>query len=112
MYAIQGSMVWLAWPVVAGLVVFLLGSVLWPRLRKWWKALVLGLGASVGIELVQLCLRAVAEPPYRSVDIDDVMRNTVGALFGYGLYLLARRLVRRIRRSDTCSEPYSPLGKI
>ena len=75
----------------------LLGPVLWPKLRRWWKALLLGLGLSLAIELVQLSLRLVAAPPYRSVDIDDVIVNTAGAMCGYGLYVLARWYAARHR---------------
>ena len=75
----------------------LVGPVLWSRMRKWWKALLMGLGMSVGIELVQLALRLVAEPPYRSVDIDDVILNTSGALLGYGLFAAGRWYAARHR---------------
>jgi glycopeptide antibiotics resistance protein len=75
----------------------LLGPALWPRLRKWWQALLFGLGASLGIELAQLALRAFAEPPYRTVDIDDVILNTAGAMFGYGLFVAGRAAWRRVR---------------
>ncbi len=78
----------------------LLGPVLWPQLRKWWKALLLGLGASLGIELGQLALRVFTEPPYRSVDIDDVILNTAGAMLGYGLYVVGRAILRRARQAE------------
>lgn len=68
----------------------LLGAILWPGLRRWWKALLVGLGASLFIELTQLALRTVSDPPYRTVDIDDVILNTIGALLGYGVFTVAR----------------------
>jgi glycopeptide antibiotics resistance protein len=75
----------------------LLGPVLWSRLRAWWKALAVGLGVSLGIELTQLGLSALAGGFYRSVDIDDIILNTAGALLGYGFYLLGRGLAHRVR---------------
>jgi glycopeptide antibiotics resistance protein len=80
----------------------LVGPLLWPSLRRWWKALVLGLGISLTIELVQFILGKVVGDYYRSVDIDDVILDTAGALFGYGLYVLAQRRARS----------QSPLGNI
>jgi glycopeptide antibiotics resistance protein len=72
----------------------LLGPVLWPRLRAWKWAAVVGLAGSVAVESVQLALCAAVGHSYRSVDIDDVILNTVGALAGYGLFLGGRRAVR------------------
>jgi glycopeptide antibiotics resistance protein len=76
----------------------LLGPVLWPWLRAWRWALVIGVGVSVSIELLQLALCALLQDPYRSVDIDDVIVNTVGALLGYALFVGGRGLLRRSRR--------------
>jgi glycopeptide antibiotics resistance protein len=76
----------------------LLGPLLWPTLRRWWKALLLGSGISLGIELGQLVLSLVAGGFYRSVDIDDVILNTAGAMLGYGLYACGRRYVARRQR--------------
>lgn len=69
----------------------LIGPALWPRLRAWKWALAIGLGGSVAIELLQLVADAAVGAAYRSVDIDDVIVNTIGALFGYGLFLGVRR---------------------
>ncbi len=73
----------------------LLGPALWPRLRAWRWALAMGVGLSASIELLQLALCALVQDPYRSVDIDDVIVNTVGALLGYTLFVGGRRLLRR-----------------
>jgi glycopeptide antibiotics resistance protein len=54
----------------------------------------------VSIELLQLALCALLQDPYRSVDIDDVIVNTVGALLGYALFVGGRGLLRRKRRSS------------
>ena len=75
----------------------LLGAVMWPRMRRWWKALLVGVGGSLAIELTQLALRVVSHPPYRSVDVDDVILNTAGALLGYGVYVVGRGLLSRRR---------------
>ena len=73
----------------------LLGPVLWPRLRAWRWALALGVAISASIELLQLALCALLQDPYRSVDIDDVIVNTAGALLGYALFVGGRGWLRR-----------------
>jgi glycopeptide antibiotics resistance protein len=87
-----------------------LGPLLWPRLRAWRWALVLGVGISASIELVQLALCALLNNPYRSVDIDDVIVNTAGALLGYALFVGGRRWRRRrSQRGGPCAgEPVRP----
>ena len=52
-------------------------------MERFWKALLLGCGISVFIELTQLLL-----PP--GTDIDDVWLNTLGAAAGYGIFALVR----------------------
>lgn len=76
----------------------LLGPMLWPGLRRWWKALLLGLGMSLSIELVQFALGRIVGDYYRSVDIDDVILNVAGAMLGYGLYVWGRRRPSQPRR--------------
>lgn len=50
---------------------------------KWWKALVIGCGISLSIEVLQYSFnRGFAET-------DDVMHNTLGCLIGLGLYKAA-----------------------
>jgi glycopeptide antibiotics resistance protein len=79
----------------------LLGPVLWPRLRAWRWALAMGMGLSASIELLQLALCALLQNAYRSVDVDDVIVNTAGALLGYALFVGGRRWLR-------CSRPSAP----
>ena len=62
---------------------------LWKRWRKWYKATLLGLGVSVIIECLQVFT-------FRSVDVDDVILNTLGALLGYLCFALLRFLYRII----------------
>ena len=54
---------------------------LWRKLRHWWAAPGLSMGVSCLIEFLQLFLG-------RSVDIDDVILNTLGGLAGYILFCL------------------------
>lgn len=76
----------------------LLGPVVWPRLRAWRWALAIGIGASAAIELLQLGISALVGRSFRSTDIDDVILNTAGALFGYALFVGARAASRASRR--------------
>ena len=55
------------------------------RGAKWYRAALIGCGFSVFIEIVQYFLM-------RQTDIDDVILNTLGTLWGYWLYLLLKRL--------------------
>lgn len=61
----------------------LLSALLWRGFR-WWKALLLGLGSTLFIELWQLFIG-------RACDIDDLMLNTFGVLCGYWAALVPRR---------------------
>jgi glycopeptide antibiotics resistance protein len=78
----------------------LVGPALWLRLRAWKWALTIGAGGSVVIELLQLLADAAVGANYRSVDVDDVIVNTAGALFGYALFLGVRTAVRAHRRRE------------
>ncbi len=54
----------------------------------WWKTLLVGLCTSVSIEALQFVFhRGFSE-------VDDVMHNTLGCVFGYGVYLIANSLFR------------------
>ncbi len=63
---------------------------LWRRWRKWYKTALLGAAASCLIECLQVFI-------FRSVDIDDVILNTLGTLAGYGCFALLRRVGRFAR---------------
>lgn len=54
---------------------------LWKPLRRWWAALGLSAAVSLLIEFLQLFLG-------RSVDVDDLILNTLGGLLGYLLFCL------------------------
>lgn len=56
---------------------------------KWWKALMIGGGFSLLIEVLQFAFkRGFAE-------FDDVFHNVIGCAIGYGVYVLAAWLVRQ-----------------
>ena len=65
-------------------------GIVWPavfkKLNTHWKVIAAGVGVSMTIEILQL--------PFfgRASDIDDLLLNSLGYLFGYGIYLLVRRL--------------------
>lgn len=50
--------------------------------NKWWHILIFGIALSVIIEMFQAVLGV------GTVDIDDVILNTVGLLIGFGIYKL------------------------
>ena len=60
---------------------------LWKRYRKLWKTALFGLAVSLCVELVQLLVG-------RGTDVDDLILNTIGAVVGYALFRLARKLAR------------------
>ena len=63
----------------------LLGPIALPALDRWWRVALLALLLSTAIELIQLIV------PDRSADIDDVIVNVAGALFGFGILSVVRR---------------------
>lgn len=76
---------------------------LWPRFDSMRRMSLLGLYASIGIELTQLVLWFTLGS-YRTVDINDLIANTLGAVLG----LLALRLVASRRPRPGYSPPASP----
>ena len=68
-------------------------GLIWPsvfrRLNTLPKAMAAGAGFSLCIEILQLPFFA------RVSDIDDLILNSLGYLMGYGIYALARRIVRK-----------------
>ena len=58
---------------------------------KWWKALVIGGGFSLLIEVSQFVFkRGFAE-------FDDVFHNVLGCAIGFGVYVMVAWLVMRLR---------------
>jgi len=68
---------------------------IWRRLR-FWKAVLLALAFSVGIEVVQYISRAWGS--HRTADVNDVILNSVGACLGL-VFVFVLRLMRRSRPS-------------
>jgi glycopeptide antibiotics resistance protein len=54
-----------------------------PALHTWRLALLVGVGVSLSIEVLQLGLSLLVGFPYRVADIDDVIVNLLGTMFGY-----------------------------
>jgi glycopeptide antibiotics resistance protein len=77
---------------------------LWPRFDSARRIAVLGLCASAAIELTQLALW-FGLGSYRTVDVNDLIANTGGALLGL---LVLRRLVNRRPPTPGCNPPASP----
>ncbi len=83
--------------LVGNIAMFIPLGIVWPSVFKQLdtpaKAIAAGMGISLCIELLQL--------PFfgRATDIDDLILNSAGYIIGYGLYLIARTLIKRGRRT-------------
>ena len=66
----------------------LLGPTALPALDRWWRVALVALLLSIAIELIQLAV------PDRSADINDVIVNLTGALLGFAMLTLLRRVRR------------------
>ena len=60
--------------------------ILYKRLNSFWKVTAAGALMSLGIEVLQLPFAV------RASDVDDLILNTAGAMAGYGIYALFRRM--------------------
>lgn len=78
-------------------------ALLWDRPR-WWRSALTGLCASAFVEVFQLFLP-------RSSDINDIILNTFGALWGYWLFLLLRRLAPKFTELFKCRQLEAPHGR-
>ena len=63
--------------------------ILYRRLDRFWKVLLVGAGLSFVIEMIQLLF------PGSVTDIDDLILNTAGAAIGYGIYKLVSHDIRK-----------------
>jgi glycopeptide antibiotics resistance protein len=63
---------------------------LFPAMRRWWRALAGGAGVSLAIELYQL-----AWPGVRKADVNDVLLNALGALVGFAALRLTETFLGR-----------------
>jgi glycopeptide antibiotics resistance protein len=95
----------LEWPaaryLLGNLVAFAPLGVLVPLLRPSWASwrdvLLIGLAASVVIELAQLAMSLLMGFPFRVADVDDVILNTLGTILGFASPRMAQRFLRAIR---------------
>lgn len=59
--------------------------VLWQRMQRFWKTILLAAGIMICIELLQMLLLV------GTCDVDDVILNVSGAAIGYGIFKLISR---------------------
>lgn len=91
------------WPaarfLLGNLLAFAPLGVLAPLLRpsgdSWARVALVGLAASLAVELTQLGLSLLMGFPYRVADVDDVILNVLGALLGYSALRLGRIFLGR-----------------
>lgn len=68
----------------------------WARLCGLRSFLIAALSVACGLEALQLIER-LTFVGWRSIDIDDVLLNTAGALAGFALWSMVARVVRRVQ---------------
>ena len=61
---------------------------IWKSYRKLWKTIFLGAGFSLLIEISQLITS-------RATDIDDLIANTIGAVVGYFIWLVFKKIFKK-----------------
>lgn len=66
---------------------------IWERYRSFVRVLTAGAAFSLAIELGQLFNRRVT-------DIDDLIMNTLGAVIGFGIWIVFRQMFQRKKRRD------------
>lgn len=71
-------------------------SFIHPKPVRYTLRWVIGIGFL--IELTQLAASLAIGAVYRGVDIDDVILNGLGALIGYGLFLISAKILMSIKR--------------
>ena len=57
----------------------------YPKLRRWWKTMLVTAGAVMAVELGQMLTLL------GTCDIDDLILNLLGAAIGYGLFLIVHK---------------------
>lgn len=88
----QHAIINLAGNVVMFLPLGFFPPAIWPKLRAWWKMLLLSAGIIVLVELTQLfTLRG-------SCDTDDVILNLLGVAIGYWLFLWVKALFSKKKK--------------
>ena len=89
----------LLYEIVMNVVLFIPVGFLWgtqttkrTTRQQWLVAFLLGIGLSLGIELLQLAFKK------GSFEIDDIIYNTLGCLMGFALWRGLSRLIDVIRK--------------
>ena len=70
---------------------------------KWWKALLIGGGFSLLIEMLQFMFKL------GFAEFDDVSHNVIGCAIGFGGYVLIDYLVMRIRENKGKEKSHNPM---
>lgn len=95
--------------VIANILVFIplgfLAPLLFASFNKFWRVLMLGCCGSLLIEGFQILT------PQNIVDIDDVIFNTMGAMIGYGVYLVFIKLAKYFNLMRVIEKFEVPLTK-
>ena len=68
---------------------------------KWWKALAIGGGFSILIEVLQFVFRR------GFAEFDDLFHNVLGCAIGFGVYVLVAWFVMRIRGKSGKEKSYT-----
>lgn len=86
----------LIWNVAGNIALFIPTGILLPmvfkKLRTFPKTLAAGAGISLLIEIVQLLFYE------RATDIDDLILNSLGVAVGFGIYALARKIGKAVKK--------------
>lgn len=62
--------------------------------KRWYNYLIYTLAFPVTVELTQLVMCLSTNSFYRTIDIDDVILNSIGIVIGYGIYKILPRFVK------------------
>lgn len=88
----------LLYEVIMNVVLFVPIGLLWSAQSKkrtnkqqWLTAFVLGMGLSMGIEMLQLVFKK------GSFEIDDIIHNTVGCMLGFAVWKGCEKLVKAVK---------------
>ncbi|AYF84304.1 VanZ family protein [Bacillus thuringiensis] len=78
-----------------------LAPILWDKYKKFKNTILLGFSISASIELLQL-IQSLFSGVGRITDIDDVICNVLGSIFGYCIYKILLKLSTKfnIRKSE------------
>ncbi|MFE4524917.1 VanZ family protein [Cytobacillus firmus] len=72
---------------------------MWSKIRNFRLALILGILASLGIEITQFIISQIIGVNYRSLDVDDLLLNTLGVFIGYSVFKIVKPLLKSILSS-------------